>query len=593
MREREVNDRDRTGAVSRARSGIRPFLGDRRGLIAALITSSLASGLLESAILALVAQIAATLVNGGTHIAAELGPVHVDAGIGQLLAVAFVLAATRLVLGVIVAYLPARISADVQAQLRNNLFAAFNDASWSVQAEERDGHLQELVTSQLVQATQGVLQAAALVSAGFTFLALVVSALVLSVPVALVVIAAAGLLFVVLRPMNKVGHRQARALSGASLEYARGVSEAVRLAEETQVFGAAAEQRRQVEALAEDASGFLFRTQFLGRLVQGTYQSLVIVLLVGGLAGLYWSGAGRIATLGAVVLMLVRSAAYGQQAQGAYHMVRQATPFLDRLHAAEDRYRSSASPVGDQPFPRVASVAFDCVSFAYRSGTPVLSDVTFESFGEAIGIVGPSGAGKSTLLQILLRLREPDSGRVLINGLPVSAISRNEWCHRVAYVPQEPRLLHATVADNIRYFRDVDDHAVEQAARLAHIHNDIEMWSHGYETVIGQRADAISGGQRQRICLARALANSPALLVLDEPTSALDLHSESLVQESLAGLRGQLALFIVAHRLSTLSVCDRVMVMVDGRLEAFGPMAEIERTNAFYRSAAALSAGTR
>jgi ABC-type multidrug transport system fused ATPase/permease subunit len=239
------------------------------------------------------------------------------------------------------------------------------------------------------------------------------------------------------------------------------------------------------------------------------------------------------------------------------------------------------------------TAGFDQVSFAYRPGELVLSEVTFEvDGGEAVGIVGPSGAGKSTLVQILLRLRGPASGRVVINGRPAAEILLQEWHRRVAYVPQDPRLLYATVAENIRYLRDIDDAAVERAARLAHIHNDIITWSQGYETAISQRADAISGGQRQRVCLARALAGDPEILVLDEPTSALDLHSESLVQESLASLRGRVTVFIVAHRLSTLTICDRLMVMVDGRLEAFGPTAEIERTDAFYRGAAALTGGT-
>ena len=161
----------------------------------------------------------------------------------------------------------------------------------------------------------------------------------------------------------------------------------------------------------------------------------------------------------------------------------------------------------------------------------------------------------------------------------------------VAYVPQEPRLLHGTVADNIRYFRDLDDDAVERAGRLARIHDDIMGWSDGYETTIGPRADAVSGGQQQRICLARALVTEPEVLVLDEPTSALDPHSESLIQESLVGLKGQMTLFIVAHRMSTLDVCDRVMVVVDGKLDAFDTIALLQQNNYYYRSATTLAAG--
>ena len=168
----------------------------------------------------------------------------------------------------------------------------------------------------------------------------------------------------------------------------------------------------------------------------------------------------------------------------------------------------------------------------------MLSDISFEAHGgEAVGVIGPSGAGKSTLVQILLNLRAPDEGRYLINGVPVLQFRQNDWQARVAYVPQEPRLVHASVAENIRYFRDLDDDALVRAARLARIHEDIVSWPSGYETIVGPRADAVSGGQQQRICLARALAAQPEILILDEPTSALDPRSEALIQESLTALQ--------------------------------------------------------
>jgi ATP-binding cassette subfamily B protein len=157
-------------------------------------------------------------------------------------------------------------------------------------------------------------------------------------------------------------------------------------------------------------------------------------------------------------------------------------------------------------------------------------------------------------------------------------------------VPQEPRLLHASVAENIRFFRDIDEESVERAGRLARIHEDIMSWADGYETIVGPRADAVSGGQQQRICLARALAAAPEVLVLDEPTSALDPTSESLIQESLTGLKQQLTLFIIAHRMSTLDICDRVMIIIDGKLTAFDTIDFLQQHNSYYRSASALAA---
>ena len=147
------------------------------------------------------------------------------------------------------------------------------------------------------------------------------------------------------------------------------------------------------------------------------------------------------------------------------------------------------------------------------------------------------------------------------------------------------------MAENIRFLRDIDDEAVRHAARLAGIHNEIMAWPDGYETVVGPRANAVSGGQQQRICLARALAARPQMLILDEPTSALDPHSELLIRESLLGLRHELTLFVVAHRLSTLDLCERIMVILDGRLEAFGTPESLQSTNIYYRSALQIAVG--
>ena len=335
-------------------------------------------------------------------------------------------------------------------------------------------------------------------------------------------------------------------------------------------------------------------TQVLAKLIPNLFQSLIYVLFVVGLFGIYESGTGHAAALGAVFLLLVRAAQYGQQSQASYQGLSQSLPFIERTQDAARRYAQSAPPQGHVPLRLVRTLAFEDVGYAYRPQRPVLSGVTFEvARGETVGVVGPSGAGKSTLVQILLQLRSPDHGRYLVNGAPAGDFARADWQRLVAYVPQEPRLIHASVADNIRYFRPISDKDVEHAARLARIHDDVVKWPAGYQTVVGPRADAVSGGQQQRICLARALAARPEVLVLDEPTSALDPQSEALIQESLTALKHELTLFIVAHRMLTLDICDRVMVVVDGRLVGFDTAELLESENAYYRSASQLTSGSR
>ena len=416
------------------------------------------------------------------------------------------------------------------------------------------------------------------------------SALAFNVVAAFGVLLTALGLFALLRPLSTVGSRQARVASRASLNYAAGVNEAVRVAEETQVFGVAGAQRHKIAGLVRAVQIPFFRMQVIFRLVPGIYQSLIYLLVAGALALLYTTGAGHIASLGAVVLLLVRAGTYGQQVQAFYTAVGQALPYLERVQQAQEHYGASAPLPAQRRLAAVNVLALEHVGFAYEPGRATLSDITFAvSAGETVGIVGPTGAGKSTLVQIILGLREPSSGRYLIDGTPAQQFRHEDWCKAFSYLSQEPRLLHASVADNIRFFRDLSDDAVEHAARLAGIHSEIVKWPKGYNTVVGPRADAVSGGQQQRICLARALASQPEVLVLDEPTSALDPHAEQLIRESLAALKHHLTLFVVAHRISTLDTCERVMVIVDGRLQAFDTRGALLSDSAYYRSASALA----
>ena len=573
--------------VVQMRSGwrrLRPLLGDGSFRVLALTVASIGSGLAEAAVLVLVADVAAAMVLHGHNVNSSLGPIAGHISIGDALMLALALGAVRLLLQLVVAWLPARISADVQTRLRRDLFDAFTKASWAAQAAEGEGHLQELMTDQIAQATQAVINVANALSAVAMFLALLVSAFFLNAVVALVVLASAAVLFEALRPIDRLGRAAAKDLSQATMDHAAGVSESVRLAEESQVFGAGASHRQRVGALIEMVSGAFFRYQLTARAVTNAYQSLVILLIVGGLGGLYLLGSRQIAALGAVVLMLVRASAYGQQFQAANHSLMQTLPYLDRLEDAVTLYRASAPDDDGEPLSTIRTLAFDEVEFAYRHGQPVLHNVSFGvEAGEAIGVIGPTGAGKSTLTQLLLRLREPDAGLYLINGEPARTFARSDWQRRVAYVSQEPHIFQGTVAENIRYHRDIESAAIEAAARLAHVHEEIVAMPAGYATVIGQRADAVSGGQRQRICLSRALVGQPDVLVLDEPTSALDLASEEAVRASLGDLHGRVTLFIVAHRLPILTICDRVLVLEDGRVKAFAPAADLALNDAFYR----------
>jgi ABC-type multidrug transport system fused ATPase/permease subunit len=568
------------------RSSIRSVARGRARPIAGLAITAVLSGIAEAGILAVVAQVGTALVYGDRHVEVALGPVDLRPGVATLLILAAVLSVARIGLLNANARLQSHLAADVQMDLRKELFGAFTEASWGLQSREREGHLQEMLTSQVLQSTAGTLQFAALVSALITFVVLVLSAMLLNVLAAVVVVIVAVILFALLRPLSARGKRSAKALSEAQLRFAGGVGEAVRMAEETHVFGVEDAQQVRIAEMVDRAGGLFFTTQYINRLVPTLFQSLVYLTVIAGLGALFATGAGDMGALGAVILIMVRAASYGQQVQSSYQTILQSLPFAERLQAETSRYLAQRVGSPERRLGRIDSLELDAVSFGYRAERPVLSEVSFAAGrGDSVGIVGPSGAGKSTIVQILLRLRDPDGGEYLVNGAPARGFSFQDWHHQVAYVPQKPQLLHATVSENIRYFREIDEAAVRRAAELARIDEDIRGWSHGYETVIGPRADSISGGQQQRICLARALAADPDVLVLDEPTSALDPRSEALIQDSLRTIAAELTLFVVTHRMGLLDVCDRLLVLVDGRVEGFGDAADLRAESAYLGAA--------
>ncbi|HLT69297.1 MAG TPA: ABC transporter ATP-binding protein [Acidimicrobiales bacterium] len=569
-------------------------LGPLPRQMAVLGTLAVLAGFFEAGVLALMAQVAYSMAQGDSGADVEIGPLRLHGPVPLLLVAAALLAGLRLGMQWFLAWRTARMNARAQSRLMRKLFHAYTRASWRVQSRDGEGHLQEMMASHTRSATQAAMIVAGAISPFASFLILVASAIILSPLIALTVAVAAVGIFLLLRPFGRATRKQAALHSSGSLALADGVGEAVRLTEEMHVYGTAPQHRARIDVLVERVEQPYFRTQFLSMSVPALHQGLALILVILGLAVLYAVGAENLGALGAIVLILVRALSYGQQLQTAYQKLNDVAPFLDRIQKEVRRYEDSVQRSGDLPVPPRADIAFEQVSFSYDDRQTVLEDVSFRvEAGETIGIVGLSGAGKSTLVQLLLRLREPDSGRYLVGGVDVREIALEEWQQRVAYVSQEPRLLNGTVAENIRYFReDVTDADLERAARLAHIHDEVLSWPGGYDHRVGQRLDAVSGGQRQRLCLARALAGRPEILVLDEPTSALDPHSEVAIQRSLEGLRGSVTMFIVAHRMSTLSSCDRIMVLEHGRVAAFDTPANLERVEGYYRATLALAGAT-
>ena len=230
-------------------------------------------------------------------------------------------------------------------------------------------------------------------------------------------------------------------------------------------------------------------------------------------------------------------------------------------------------------------IVFDAVSFRYGKGDLVLSEVSFQMpRGKIMALVGPSGAGKTTAADLLPRLHDPTSGQILMDGVPLTRLTRRSVRALMGVVSQETVLLNDTVLANIAYGSPgATREQVETAARAANAAGFIATLPNGYDTMLGERGTRLSGGQRQRIAIARALLRDPPILILDEATSALDTESERLVQQAIERLMQQRTVLVIAHRLATVRDADEIVVLEGGRVVQRGTHEELLRAGGLYR----------
>jgi ATP-binding cassette subfamily B protein len=242
-------------------------------------------------------------------------------------------------------------------------------------------------------------------------------------------------------------------------------------------------------------------------------------------------------------------------AERTFHLLDQATDVPERRDAV--------------PIERTnGEIEFQNVSLSYRSDRTILHQINMHIRpGDAVGIAGKTGAGKSSLMHLLLRLHDPTGGQVLLDGRPLTDYRLADLRNQFAIVLQEPVLFSTTIAENITYGRPAATEAqIIEAARNANAHDFITALPMGYQTQVGERGMSLSGGERQRIALARAFLKDAPLLILDEPTSAVDVASEAEIVEAVRRLAAGRTTFIIAHRLSTLEMCNVQVQVEDGQV---------------------------
>lgn len=305
-----------------------------------------------------------------------------------------------------------------------------------------------------------------------------------------------------------------------------------------------------------------------------------------------------VADLVTFVLFLFLVAMPLSQVFSAIITVRSAVGALQRVHQVldlpaesdNDRHAPTCHPRAQllaAESSSAGSLVVEDVSFGYEPGSPVLTDVSFRvPAGTTTALVGPSGSGKSTVLALIERFYEPDAGRIMINGTDISTMGRDELRSQIGYVEQIAPVLAGTVRDNLTLGAShLTDTQCEAVLDKVNLRNRFRRAS-GLDTVLGERGVNLSGGERQRLAIARVLLSNASLLLLDEPTASVDSHNEALIHSAITAAAADRSVIVVAHRLSTVTSADEIVVLEDGAVRARGTHTDLMSTSPLYQDLA-------
>jgi len=462
-----------------------------------------------------------------------------------------------------------QIVAGFEKKMRHKLLQTTFSARWPFLSAQKVGHLDQTLITEVASSSAILyyLSGAMLVAANLVvYIVLVFN---ISSLIALLAFVAGAVIFFVFLPLFRTAKNIAGKTVVANKKLAHYAGESIIGSKIIKSMALEESVLERGGGILADMKDLYVRLAFLKNITAASLQLVGVFFIIGLFAFFYKTATFHFASFAVVVYALNKVITNIQYIHNHAHVISTQIPYLASILRYQDEaFQNRESDAGSLPFRFEKELTFKDVSFAYRRRKRAVSTLHFSiQRGEIIGLIGASGAGKTTIVDLLLRLIEPKSGAIFLDGADISRISLKEWRMNVGYMPQDVFLLNDTIENNIRFYNSslsADD--INAAATLSHLSGFVRSLPDGLNTEVGERGIALSGGQRQRIALARVLARKPRILILDEATSALDNESESFIQKSIEKLRRNTTVVIIAHRLSTVMVSDRIITLEEGRI---------------------------
>ena len=486
--------------------------------------------------------------------------------------------------------LAARMNARATHTLRSHVFARTLSISQSQMDTIGTGRLINLLATDTWHTSDAIALLLGLVINVCSIAVFTLLLVALSWRLTLLVVLGVAIVSAIIQIVTRAARRLGKEGVDANTTLSDHMLDALEGVREIQMFGLRGHRQALFDALSDRVRSIFLRLDLFHRatapLSELLYVSLLLGLLLAGVAA-----HGSIPSIIVFLLVLYRLQPQIRQVDSARLSLVSLTTSVEevmrflRPSAAlvlDSRRLAAPLPIDFEPGD---AIEFEDVSFAYDPA----SEFRIEHLniriplGQSTGIVGRSGSGKSTLVSLLARFYEPNSGRILVGGRPLSAVDVDAWRSRIAWVSQDAHLFRATIRENIRYGRlDATDDEILSAARDADAHDFICSLPDGYDTRVGSGGTDLSSGQVQRITLARAIVRKPEILILDEATNSLDSLSEEFIRARLETMPGPHTLITISHRLSAVRGADHVIVLDGGRVSEQGPPSLLSRRRGFF-----------